>query len=85
LIFLIITNPQSNLGIFFFMNFKLINAAIGISVVVAALIMASFITFSNGLPGLFGWKRWFLVGVLVCYSSFRLFRSYKMLKQPHEE
>jgi len=65
------------------MNFRIINAAIGLVVVFAALLLALFIAFTNQLPGLFGWKRWVLVSVLVLYSVFRVFRSIKLFKNNH--
>jgi hypothetical protein len=68
------------------MNFRIINAAIGLTVVFAALLLAIFIAFTDQLPGLFGWKRWFLVGVLIMYSLFRIYRSVKTFKkQQHED
>jgi hypothetical protein len=68
------------------MNFRIINAAIGLTVVFAALLLALFIAFTDQLPGLFGWKRWVLVGVLVSYSLFRVYRSIRTLKkQEHED
>ncbi len=68
------------------MNFRIINAAIGLTVVFAALLLALFIAFTDQLPGLFGWKRWFLVGVLIAYATFRVFRSLKIFKkQQHED
>ena len=62
------------------MNFKIINAAIGLTVVFAAMLLALFIAFTDQLPGLFGWKRGVLVSVLVLYSVFRVFRSIKLFK-----
>jgi hypothetical protein len=62
------------------MNLRIINAAIGLTVVLAALLLAFFIALTDQLPGLFGWKRWLLVGVLVSYSLFRVYRSIRILK-----
>jgi hypothetical protein len=68
------------------MNLRIINAAIGLTVVFAALLLALFIAFTDQLPGLFGWKRWVLVGVLITYSLFRVYRSIKIFKkQQHED
>jgi hypothetical protein len=67
------------------MNFRIINAAIGLTVVFAALLLAFFIAFTDQLPGLFGWKRWVLVGVLVSYSLFRVYRSIRTLKNKEHE
>ncbi|MFM7595191.1 MAG: hypothetical protein ACKO4Y_03330 [Flavobacteriales bacterium] len=68
------------------MNFRIINAAIGLTVVFAALLLALFIGLTDQLPGLFGWKRWFLVGVLITYALFRIYRSIKLFKkQQHED
>jgi hypothetical protein len=67
------------------MNFRIINAAIGLTVVFAAMLLAFFIAFTNQLPGLFGWKRWVLVGVLITYSLFRVYRSIKTFKKQEHE
>ena len=67
------------------MNFRIINAAIGLTVVFARMLLALFIAFTDQLPGLFGWKRWVLVAVLVLYSVFRIFRSIKLLKNKQHE
>jgi len=67
------------------MNFRIINAAIGLTVVFAAMLLALFIAFTEQLPGLFGWKRWVLIAVLVLYSVFRIFRSIKLLKNKQHE
>jgi hypothetical protein len=67
------------------MNFRIINAAIGLTVVFAALLLALFIAFTDQLPGLFGWKRWVLVGVLITYSLFRVYRSIKIFKKKQHE
>lgn len=67
------------------MNFRIINAAIGLTVVFTAMLLALFIAFTDQLPGLFGWKRWVLVAVLVLYSVFRVFRSIKLLKNKQHE
>lgn len=67
------------------MNFRIINAAIGLTVVFAAMLLALFIAFTDQLPGLFGWNRWVLVAVLVLYSVFRIFRSIKLLKNKQHE
>jgi hypothetical protein len=67
------------------MNFRIINAAIGLTVVFAALLLAFFIALTDQLPGLFGWKRWVLVGVLVSYSLFRVYRSIRTLKNKDHE
>jgi hypothetical protein len=67
------------------MNFRIINAAIGLTVVFAAMLLAFFISFTDQLPGLFGWKRWVLVGVLITYSLFRVYRSIKTFKKQEHE
>jgi hypothetical protein len=67
------------------MNFRIINAAIGLTVVIAAMLLAFFIAFTDQLPGLFGWKRWVLVGVLITYSLFRVYRSIKTFKKQEHE
>jgi hypothetical protein len=67
------------------MNFRIINAAIGLTVVIAAMLLAFFIVFTDQLPGLFGWKRWVLVGVLITYSLFRVYRSIKIFKKQEHE
>jgi len=67
------------------MNFRIINAAIGLTVVFAALLLALFIAFTYQLPGLFGWKRGVLVGVLIAYSLFRIYRSIKIFKKKQHE
>ena len=78
-------NPQRNLGIFYAMNFKFVNAAIGFTVVLAALLMGSFILMTQALPGLTGWKRVCLIVVLFTYAMFRLYRSVLMLKNTQDE
>jgi hypothetical protein len=77
--------PKEIWGFFYIMNFKIINAAIGLTVVFAAMLLALFIGFTDQLPGLFGWKRGVLIAVLVLYSAFRVFRSIKLFKYNQHE
>jgi hypothetical protein len=67
------------------MNFRIIHVFLGSLVFLAAFGLAGYLAFSEAIPGLFGWKRWFLISVLCAYGTFRLLRSIKTLKENHEE
>jgi len=66
------------------MNFRILHVLLGSLVFLAALVLAGYLTFSEAIPNLYGWKRWFLVAVLCTYGSFRLYRSIKTLKEKEE-
>jgi len=78
-------NPQISLGIFYAMNFKIVNAAIGFTVALAALLMGSLFLLTEAIPGLNGWKRGCLIVVLFAYAMFRLYRSILLLKNTQNE
>jgi len=66
------------------MNFRITHVFLGALVFLAALVLAGYLVFTEAIPGLFGWKRWFLIAVLCTYGSFRLFRSIKTLNEKEE-
>lgn len=66
------------------MNVRIIHVFLGALVFLASLVLAGYLVFTEAIPGLYGWKRWFLIAVLCTYGSFRLFRSIKMLKEKEE-
>ena len=66
------------------MNLKIINAALGLVVVVVVLAFASLLVFSDQFTGLDGWRRVFLICVMVLYGFFRAYRVYKLFKESNE-
>jgi len=63
------------------MNGQIIQNIIGGIVVASALLFAGALLFSNVLEFLFGWKRMFMIGVLILYAIYRFFRIYQVVKR----
>jgi uncharacterized membrane protein YhdT len=66
------------------MNFRIIHVFLGTLVFLAALVLAGYLVFTEAIPGLYGWKRWFLIAVLCTYGFFRFYRSIKTFKEKDE-
>jgi len=66
------------------MNLRIINAALGLVVVVVVLAFAFLLMFTDQFTGLDGWRRVFLICVMVLYGFFRAFRVYKLFKESNE-